>query len=326
MNKKLVAFLLSTGILVSTCGTVFANEVAVDSPVETVNTEAPPINNTEAPPVIEETKNDFPIITEEHKAELPKVEEPIEFVNNNPVNTGNDVGGNTVHENNKAEKPKPEETKPEETKDEGTKPEETKVNETAETLKALCKHLDNNNMKVELRKNALECKEALEKLTKSIKTTSQSDNNKKMNAIKDEYTEKKNNIYDKYTKEYKQILNKLSENVSNGTVMYQEVKECYDILDKYERQMKVDKDIADKELDNLFKEYETIMDKAYEGMNKATSTVSESGSKMGSSSGSSTSYSSTGTENPKTGDYTTLGASIATMIAGIAGIFVSRKR
>ena len=85
-------------------------------------------------------------------------------------------------------------------------------------------------------------------------------------------------------------------------------------------------DIADKELDNLFKEYETIMDKAYEGTNKATSTVSESGSKMGSSSGSSTSYSSTGTENPKTGDYTTLGASIATMIAGIAGIFVSRKR
>ena len=101
--------------------------------------------------------------------------------------------------------------------------------------------------------------------------------------------------------------------------------ECYDILDKYERQMKTDKDIADKELDNLFKEYETIMDKAYEGMNKATSTVSESGSKMGSKS-TSTSYSSTGTENPKTGDYTTLGASIATMIAGIAGIFVSRKR
>ena len=309
MNKKLVAFLLSTGILVSTCGTVFANEVTLDQPVETVNTPAPP--------VIEETKNDFPIITTENT----KVEEPIEFVNNNPVNTGNYVGGNTVHENFKGETPKPEEPKPEEPKEE-----ETKVNEMAETLKALCKHLDNNNMKVELRKNALECKEALEKLTKSIKTTSQSDNNKKMNAIKDEYTEKKNNIYDKYTKEYKQILNKLSENVSNGTVMYQEVKECYDILDKYERQMKVDKDIADKELDNLFKEYETIMDKAYEGMNKATSTVSESGSKMGSSSGSSTSYSSTGTENPKTGDYTTLGASIATMIAGIAGIFVSRKR
>ena len=307
MNKKLVAFLLSTGILVSTCGTVFANEVTLDQPVETVNTPAPP--------VIEETKNDFPIITTENT----KVEEPIEFVNNNPVNTGNYVGGNTVHENFKGETPKPEEPKDKEPKEE-----ETKVNEMAETLKALCKNLDNNNMKVELRKNALECKEALEKLTKSIKTTSQSDNNKKMNAIKDEYTEKKNNIYDKYTKEYKQILNKLSENVSNGTVMYQEVKECYDILDKYERQMKADKDIADKELDNLFKEYETIMDKAYEGMNKATSTVSESGSKMGSSSGSSTSYSSTG--NPKTGDYTTLGASIATMIAGIAGIFVSRKR
>ena len=298
MNKKLVAFLLSTGILVSTCGTAFANEVVLDQPVETVNTEDQITNdiaNIPAPPA------------------------------NNVVNTGNDVGGNTVHENFKGETPKPEAEKPEEPKPEEPKEEETKVNEMAETLKALCKHLDNNNMKVELRKNALECKEALEKLTKSIKTTSQSDNNKKMNAIKDEYTEKKNNIYDKYTKEYKQILNKLSENVSNGTVMYQEVKECYDILDKYERQMKADKDIADKELDNLFKEYETIMDKAYEGMNKATSTVSESGSKMGSSSsGSSTSYSSTG--NPKTGDYTTLGASIATMIAGIAGIFVSRKR
>ena len=325
MNKKLVAFLLSTGILVSTCGTVFANEVVVDQPVETVNTQAPVINNTEAPPVIEESKNDFPIITEEHKAESPKVEEPIEFINNNPVNTGNDVGGNTVGENNKAEKPKPEETKPEETKDEGTKDEGTKVNEMAETLKALCKNLDNNNMKVELRKNALECKEALEKLTKSIKTTSQSDNNKKMNAIKDEYTEKKNNIYDKYTKEYKQILNKLSENVSNGTVMYQEVKECYDILDKYERQMKADKDIADKELDNLFKEYETIMDKAYEGMNKATSTVSESGSKMGSS-GTSTSYSSTGTENPKTGDINSLGAGIMGIITSIGTLIVARRK
>ena len=295
MNKKLVAFLLSTGILVSTCGTVFANEVTLDQPVETVNTPAPPINTTEAPPVIEETKNDFPIITTENTKPIP--EEP------------------------KAELPKVETPKADETVEEVNTPE---VNEMAETLKALCKNLDNNNMKVELRKNALECKEALEKLTKSIKTTSQSDNNKKMNAIKDEYTEKKNNIYDKYTKQYKEILNKLSENVSNGTVMYQEVKECYVILDKYERQMKADKDIADKELDNLFKEYETIMDKAYEGTNKATSTVSESGSKMGSSSGSSTSYSSTG--NPKTGDYTTLGASIATMIAGIAGIFVSRKR
>ena len=310
MNKKLVAFLLSTGILVSTCGTAFANEVAVDQPVETVNTPAPPINdvvNTE-----DQITNDIVNIP------APPA--------NNVVNKGNDDRENTGCENFKGETPKPEEPKPEEPKEEETKEEETKVNEMAETLKALCKHLDNNNMKVELRKNTLECKEALEKLTKSIKTTSQSDNNKKMNAIKDEYTEKKNNIYDKYTKEYKKILNKLSENVSNGTVMYQEVKECYDILDNYERQMKADKAIADKELDNLFKEYETIMDKAYEGMNKATSTVSESGSKMGSSSGSSTSYSSTGTENPKTGDYTTLGASIATMIAGIAGIFVSRKR
>ena len=51
MNKKLVAFLLSTGILVSTCGTVFANEVTLDQPVETVNTPAPPINTTEAPQV-----------------------------------------------------------------------------------------------------------------------------------------------------------------------------------------------------------------------------------------------------------------------------------
>ena len=319
MNKKLVAFLLSTGILVSTCGTAFANEVTLDQPVETVNTPAPPINdivNTE-----DQVGNDIVNIP------APPA--------NNVVNKGNDDRENTGCENNKAETPKPEEPKPEEPKEE-----ETKVNEMAETLKALCKHLDNNNMKVELRKNALECKEALEKLTKSIKTTSQSDNNKKMNAIKDEYTEKKNNIYDKYTKEYKQILNKLSENVSNGTVMYQEVKECYVILDKYERQMKADKDIADKELDNLFKEYETIMDKAYEGTNKATSTVSESGSKMGSSRigsssidssdfdsiPSSTSISRLGTSSPKTGDYTTLGASITTMIAGITGIFVSRKR
>ena len=312
MNKKLVAFLLSTGILVSTCGTVFANEVVVELPV--VNTEAPIINNT-----VNEVRQ--PQQNTQEPIGNTNTETPL--INNKPVNAGNDVGENAGYENIKPEEPKKEETKREETKEEETKVDE--VNETAETLKALCKHLDNNNIKVELRKNALECKEALEKLTKSIKTTSQSDNNKKMNAIKDEYTEKKNNIYDKYTKEYKQILDKLSENVKNGTVMPEEVKECYVILDKYERQMKADKDTADKELDNLFKEYETIMDKAYEGMNKATSTVSESGSKMGSSSGgTSTSYSSTG--NPKTGDYTTLGASIATMIAGIAGIFVSRKR
>ena len=326
MNKKLVAFLLSTGILVSTCGTVFANEVAVDQTVETVNTPAPPINTTEAPPV-NNTVNEANKPINNNSVNAGNNEIVNNEIGNNEI--GNDVGENTGCENIKGETPKPEEPKKEETKKEETKPEEpkeeeTKVNEMAETLKALCKNLDNNNMKVELRKNTLECKEALEKLTKSIKTTSQSDNNKKMNAIKDEYTEKKNNIYDKYTKQYKEILNKLSENVSTGTVMRDEVKECYDILDKYERQMKADKDIADKELDNLFKEYETIMDKAYEGTNKATSTVSESGSKMGSSSGSSTSYSSTG--NPKTGDYTTLGASIATMIAGIAGIFVSRKR
>ena len=310
MNKKLVAFLLSTGILVSTCGTVFANEVTLDQPV--VNTPAPPIND---------------IVNAEDQITNDIVNIPAPPANN-VVNKGNDDRENTGCENTKPIPEKPEEPKAEEPKDKEPKEEETKVNEMAETLKALCKHLDNNNMKVELRKNALECKEALEKLTKSIKTTSQSDNNKKMNAIKDEYTEKKNNIYDKYTKEYKQILNKLSENVKNGTVMPEQVKQCYDILDKYERQMKADKDIADKELDNLFKEYETIIDKAYEALDKkttnTTSTVSESGSKMGSSSGSSTSYSSTG--NPKTGDYTTLGASIATMIAGIAGIFVSRKR
>ena len=453
MNKKLVAFLLSTGILVSTCGTVFANEVTLDPPVETVNTPAPPINTTEAPQVTEEpteeekpeekqeikdnwaeqmaqlvkdvdnSMNKLQKITKDlqemngmkinnledyanatikftdlsmagHKEEFnlqellkkanklnagyaidikPKIkkltdeflithsetnsyiidnmpnladeitqdiptnpldkeetqvgtQEPIDFVNNNPVNAGNNVGENTVGENNKGETPKPEEPNKEETKDEETKDEETKVNEMAETLKALCKNLDNNNMKVELRKNALECKEALEKLTKSIKTTSQSDNNKKMNAIKDEYTEKKNNIYDKYTKQYKQILNKLSENVKNGTVMHDEVKECYDILNKYERQMKADKDTADKELDNLFKEYETIMDKAYEGMNKATSTVSESGSKMGSSSGSSTSYSSTGTENPKTGDINSLGAGIMGIITSIGTLIVARRK
>ena len=53
MNKKLVAFLLSTGILVSTCGTVFANEVAVDQITnDIVNIPAPPIN---------EGNNDFKI-------------------------------------------------------------------------------------------------------------------------------------------------------------------------------------------------------------------------------------------------------------------------
>ena len=453
MNKKLVAFLLSTGILVSTCGTAFANEVTLDQPVETVNTPAPPINdvvNTEdqvgndivnipAPPAnnvvnkgnddrgniekpltseVEQNINKLTKIIKDMEAVVVKDDKELdeldrmtnEFIEKFKketdkynreliINDFNKTTGNFLNNHDYGSKMK----EVNKLHDEGLviinyginnyKGQEftkicnlsnelsrifnekmdlamkhsdnisykydechikfnkvveefgmtnKEVNKTAEELKELCKSLNNANMKGELNKSIADCKEALEKLTKSIKTTSQSDSNKQMNAIKDEYTEKNNNIYDKYTKKYKEILNKLSENVSNGTVMRDEVKECYDILDKYERQMKADKDIADKELDNLFKEYETIMDKAYEGMNKATSTVnesdnkigssetstvSESGSKMGSSSGgTSTSYSRLGTSNPKTGDYTTLGASIATMIAGIAGIFVSRKR
>ena len=431
MNKKLVAFLLSTGILVSTCGTVFANEVVLNQPVETVNTPAPPINNivnTEdqitndivnmpAPPINEVPKEPEKPLTSEVEQNINKLTKIIKdmeavvvkddkeldeldritnefiekFKKENDkynreliINEFNKTTGNFLNNHDYGSKMKEvdklhdegcaiidygiknykgqELTKIFNLSDElsrifnekmdlamehsdniGYKYDEChikfnkvlekydmtnkEVNETAEELKELCKSLNNANMKGELDKSIADCKEALEKLTKSIKTTSQSDSNKQMNAIKDEYTEKNNNIYDKYTKKYKEILNKLSENVSTGTVMRDEVKECYDILDKYERQMKADKDIADKELDNLFKKYETIMNKAYEDTNKATSTVSESGSKMGSSSGgTSTSYSRLGTSNPKTGDYTTLGASIATMIAGIAGIFVSRKR
>ena len=426
MNKKLVAFLLSTGILVSTCGTAFANEVVLDQPVETVNTEdqitndivnipappSPPANegnddreNIEKPLTseVEQNINKLTNIIKDMEAVVVKDDKELDeldritnefiekFKKENDkynreliINDFNKTTGNFLDDHDYDSKMKEVDKLHDEgcaIIDYGIKNYEgqaltkifnlsnelsrifnekmdlaskhsdnisykydechikfnkvlekydmtnKEVNKIAEELKELCKSLNNANMKGELNKSIADCKEALEKLTKSIKTTSQSDNNKKMNAIKDEYTEKKNNIYDKYTKQYKQILDKLSENVSNGTVMREEVKECYVILDKYERQMKADKDIADKELDNLFKEYETIMDKAYENTNKATSTVSESGSKMGSSSGgTSTSYSSTGTGNPKTGDYTTLGASIATMMAGIAGIFVSRKR
>ena len=440
MNKKLISFLLSTGILVSTCGTVFANEVTLDQPV--VNTPAPPINdvvNTEdqvgndivnipAPPAnnvvnkgnddreniekpltseVEQNINKLTKIIKDMEAVVVKDDKELDeldritnefiekFKKENDkynreliINDFNKTTGNFLDDHDYDSKMKEVDKLHDEgcaIIDYGIKNYEgqaltkifnlsnelsrifnekmdlamkhsdnisykydechikfnkvlekynmtnKEVNETAEELKELCKSLNNANMKGELNKSIADCKEALEKLTKSIKTTSQSDNNKKMNAIKDEYTEKNNNIYDKYTKKYKEILNKLSENVSTGTVMRDEVKECYDILDKYERQMKADKDTADKELDNLFKEYETIMNKAYEALDKkttnTTSTVSESGSKMGSSSGgTSTSYSRLGTSNPKTGDYTTLGASIATMIDGIAGIFVSRKR
>ena len=441
MNKKLVAFLLSTGILVSTCGTVFANEVTLDQPV--VNIPAPPINdvvNTEdqitnntvnipAPPIndvvnnnvvnkgnddreniekpltseVEQNINKLTKIIKDMEAVVVKDDKELDeldrmtnefiekFKKENDkynreliINDFNKTTGNFLNNHDYGSKMK----EVNKLHDEGLviinyginnyKGQEftkicnlsnelsrifnekmdlamkhsdnisykydechikfnkvveefgmtnKEVNKIAEELKELCKSLDSTLMKKDMDSALLRAKESLEKLAKDVKTNSNIDGNKQLDIIKDKTKVEMTDIYDKYTKEYKGILDKIDQNIKDGTVMYHEIEECYTILDKYERQIKADKVIADNEYDKLFKEYETIMSNVKNTTTDTTSTVSESGSKMGSSSGgTSTSYSRLGTSNPKTGDYTTLGASIATMIAGIAGIFVSRKR
>ena len=310
MNKKLVAFLLSTGILVSTCGTAFANEVALDQPIVTVNTEAPPINdvvNAE-----DQITNDIANIP------APPAPAPLAPPANNPVNTGCE---NT--------KPIPE------------KPEEPKAEEVKEEVKdvELPPFPVSGDMQKEIDQLLKDCRAEYEKILSNVNNVKNTETSRQSGRLIDKYNEQVIDIHKKYYNIYKENSNILGDLYLKLDIKDKEYFAEMDKYDKYLREIDNMKQEAWDDLDRIDEEYRDKIDKAYEALDKkttnTTSTVSETGSRIGSSSidssdfdsiPSSTSISRLGTSNPKTGDYTTLGASIATMIAGIAGIFVSRKR
>ena len=479
MNKKLVAFLLSTGILVSTCGTAFANEVTLNQPVETVNTPAPPINTTEAPPVnieeptkevVEEEKpeekqevkdnwaeqmvqlvkdvdnsiatlqkitkdlqemngmkinnlkdytnatikftdlnmaghkeafnlqellkkanklnagyaidikpkikkltdefliahsetnsyiiDNMPNLADEIMQDIPTnpldkeetqvgTQEPSDFINNNQVNTGNDVGENTVGENTKPipEEPKAETPKADEKFDEMVEqlPEEAPEEEKEKDVE-LPPFPVSGDMQKEIDQLLKDYRAEYEKLLSNVSTVKNTETSRQSGRLIDKYNEQVIDIHEKYYNIYDKNSDKLGELYLKCDLKYENYKAEMDKYDKYLREIDNIEEEALDDLDRIDEEYSDKIDKAYEALDKkttnTTSTVSETGSRIGSSRigsssidssdfdsiPSSTSISRLGTSSPKTGDYTTLGASIATMIAGIAGIFVSRKR
>lgn len=330
MNKKLVAFLLSTGILVSTCGTVFANEVVLDQPVETVNTPAPPINTTEAPQVnIEEPTEE--VVEEEKPEEKQEVkdnwaEQMVQLVEdvNNSMDKLQKITKDLQEMNG------------------------MKISNIEDYNNANIKFMD---LGFEGHEEAINLQNLLEK-AKKLNAGYAIDIKPKIKKLTGEflntYSETNSYIHDNMPDMTNEIIQNIpnspldKEKPEENTPPVKDIINMTNTLPKEETQVgtqepiefvnndsvNVVNDVVENTIGENMKEMVELpkaeTPKAYEGMNKATSTVSESGSKMGSSSGSSTSYSSTG--SPKTGDYTTLGASIATMIAGIAGIFVSRKR
>ena len=156
-----------------------------------------------------------------------------------------------------------------------------------------------------------------------------------VNPIIDQYEAKIEQIRDEYDNKRHEIDNVIKEEQNiKATITYQDYREFNGQLENYENKITTHYQTTYAELKTLQAEYEKKIEDAVKNKeNKTTnttSTVSETGSRIDSSDfdsiPSSTSISRLGTSSPKTGDYTTLGASIATMIAGIAGIFVSRKR
>ena len=304
MNKKLVAFLLSTGILVSTCGTVFANEV-----IDPETSNCPPIN-TEAPSVEDNMTNVLPEGTQ----------------------VGTQVGTQGVTGNNNEgviSTEAPSVNKADEKFDE-------MVEQLPEEVKEEVKDVElppfpvSGDMQKEIDQLLKDYRAEYEKLLSNISTVKNTETSRQSGRLKDKYNEQVIDIHEKYYNIFDKNSDILGDLYLKCDLKYENYKAEMDKYDKYLREIDNIEEEALDDLDRIDEEYRDKIDKAYEVLSNkttnTTSTVSESGSKMGSSSGSSTSYSSTGTENPKTGDYTTLGASIATMIAGIAGIFVSRKR
>lgn len=183
-----------------------------------------------------------------------------------------------------------------------------------------------------------------EKLLSNVSNVKNTETSRQSGRLKDKYNEQVIDIHNKYYNIYNKNSNKLSELYLKHDLKHENYIAEMDKYDKYLREIDNMKQEAWDDLDRIDEEYSDKIDKAYEVLSNkttnTTSTVSETGSRIGSSRigsssidssdfdsiPSSTSISRLGTSSPKTGDYTTLGASIATMIAGIAGIFVSRKR
>ncbi len=337
MNKKLVAFLLSTGILVSTCGTVFANEVTLDQPVETVNTPAPPINTTEAPQVnIEEPTEE---VVEEEKPEEKQevkddwVEQMVQLVEdvNNSMDKLQKITKDLQEMNG------------------------MKINNLEDYANATIKFTD---LSMAGHKEAFNLQELLKKANK-LNAGYAIDIKPKINNLIDEFliTHSETNSY--IHNNVPNLADEIIQNIPNSpldkekpeenTPPVKDIINMTNALPKEETQVGTQEpiefvnnnpvntgnDVVENTIGENMKEMVELpkakelpkaeTPKAYEGMNKATSTVSESGSKMGSS-GTSTSYSSTGTENPKTGDINSLGAGIMGIITSIGTLIVARRK
>ena len=255
---------------------------------------------------------------------------------NNVVNTGDDVGENTGCENTKPIPEKPEEPKAEEPKAEEVKEEVKDVE--------LPPFPVSGDMQKEIDQMLKDCRAEYEKILSNVNNVKSTETSRQSGRLIDKYNEQIIDIHKKYYNIFDKNSNILGDLYLKLDIKHENYIAEMDKYDKYLREIDNIEEEAWDNLDRIDEEYRDKIDKAYEVLDKkttnTTSTVSETGSgrgssRIGSSSidssdfdsiPSSTSISRLGTSSPKTGDYTTLGASITTMIAGIAGIFVSRKR
>ena len=200
------------------------------------------------------------------------------------------------------------------------------------------------DMQKEIDQLLKDCRAEYEKILSNVNNVKSTETSRQSGRLIDKYNEQIIDIHNKYYNIYDENSNILGDLYLKLDIKHENYIAEMDKYDKYLREIDNIEEEAWDNLDRIDEEYRDKIDKAYEALDKkttnTTSTVSETGSRIGSSrigSGSidssdfdsipsSTSISRLGTSSPKTGDYTTLGASIATMIAGIAGIFVSRKR
>ena len=200
------------------------------------------------------------------------------------------------------------------------------------------------DMQKEIDQLLKDCRAEYEKILSNVNNVKSTETSRQAGELKSKYVDKTIDIYQKYNNIYHENSNILSDLYLKLDIKDKDYLDEMNKYDKYLREIQLIEEKAWDDIDRIDEEYRDKIDKAYEVLSNkttnTTSTVSETGSRIGSSRigsssidssdfdsiPSSTSISRLGTSSPKTGDYTTLGASIATMIAGIAGIFVSRKR
>ena len=200
------------------------------------------------------------------------------------------------------------------------------------------------DMQKEIDQLLKDCRAEYEKILSNVNNVKSTETSRQAGELKSKYVDKTIDIYQKYNNIYHENSNILGDLYLKLDIKDKDYLDEMNKYDKYLREIQLIEEKAWDDIDRIDEEYRDKIDKAYEVLSNkttnTTSTVSETGSRIGSSRigsssidssdfdsiPSSTSISRLGTSSPKTGDYTTLGASIATMIAGIAGIFVSRKR